>query len=106
VGCWETKYYYYNPRPTNLDPHAKTAIGVPNFPAYTSGHSTFSGAAAAVLSYLFPAHASEFEAMKEEASISRLYGSIHYRSDIEMGKDHGRRIAGYTIKLARQDGAD
>ena len=74
-------------------PSVKTAIGVPNFPAYTSGHSTFSGAAAAVLSYLFPSHTADFEAMKDEASISRLYGSIHYRSDIEVGKDHGKRIA-------------
>jgi hypothetical protein len=89
-----------------LDPTAKTAIGVPNFPAYTSGHSTFSGAAAATLGYLFPAHAAEVDAMKEEASISRLYGSIHFRSDIEVGKDHGKRVAGYTIKFARADGAD
>ena len=106
VGCWETKYFYFNPRPTNLDPQAKTAIGVPNFPAYTSGHSTFSGAGAAVLSYLFPAHTATFEELRDEASISRLYGSIHYRSDIEVGKDHGKRIAGYTIKFARLDGAD
>src|SRR6185295_20258863 len=70
IGCWETKYFYFNPRPTTLDPSAKTAIGVPNFPAYTSGHSTFSGASAAVLEYLFPTHTAEFEAMKDEASIS------------------------------------
>jgi hypothetical protein len=106
VGCWETKYFYFNPRPTNLDANAKTAIGVPNFPAYTSGHSTFSGAAAAVLSYLFPASTQEFEAAKDEAAISRLYGSIHFRSDIEIGKDHGKRIGGYTIRFARSDGAN
>jgi hypothetical protein len=106
VGCWETKYFYFNPRPISLDPGAKTAIGLPNFPAYTSGHSTFSGAAAAVLTYLFPGGAQEFEAAKEEASISRLYGSIHYRADIDIGKDHGKRIAGYTLKFAREDGAN
>jgi hypothetical protein len=106
VGCWEAKYFYFNPRPTTLDPNAKTAIGVPNFPAYTSGHSTFSGAAAHVLSYLFPGHTSDFEAMRDEASISRLYGSIHYRADIEVGKDHGKRIGEYTLKFARQDGAN
>ena len=27
-------------------------------------------------------------------------------SDIEVGKDHGRRIGGYTISFARIDGAD
>jgi hypothetical protein len=106
VGCWETKYFYFNPRPTTMDPSAKTAIGVPNFPAYTSGHSTFSGAAASVLSYLFPAGTSDFNAAMEEASISRLYGSIHYRSDIDVGKDHGKRIGGYTVRFGRADGAD
>ncbi len=54
VGCWETKYFYFNPRPSQMDPRIKTSTGVPNFPAFTSGHSTFSGAAASVLTYLFP----------------------------------------------------
>jgi hypothetical protein len=106
VGCWDTKYRYFNPRPSQLDSSIKTVIGLPNFPSYTSGHSTFSAAAAAVLSYLFPSGTSDFEAMRDEAAISRLYGGIHYRSDIEVGKDHGKRIGGYTINFAKQDGAD
>jgi membrane-associated phospholipid phosphatase len=85
VGCWDTKFAYFNPRPSQLDARIKTSIGLPNFPAYTSGHSTFSSAATAVLSYLFPAGASSFEAMRGEAAISRLYGGIHYRADIETG---------------------
>ena len=105
VGCWETKYFYFNPRPSQLDPELKTTIGLPNFPSYTSGHSTFSAAAAEVLSYLFPASASEFEAQKEEAAISRLYGGIHYRSDIDVGTTHGKRIGGYTVSFARTDGS-
>jgi hypothetical protein len=105
VGCWETKFFYFNPRPSQLDPGLKTATGVPNFPSFTSGHSTFSAAAAAVLSYLFPGRAAELHAMKEEAAISRLYGGIHYLADVEMGKTHGERIAGYTLRFARADGA-
>jgi hypothetical protein len=106
VGCWDGKFAYYNPRPSQLDPRIKTSIGLPNFPSYSSGHSTFSAAATVVLSYLFPAAASSFEAMRDEAAISRLYGGIHYRTDIENGKDHGARIGRYTVAFARQDGAD
>ena len=106
VGCWETKYFYYNPRPSHLDPELKSIIGLPNFPSYTSGHSTFSGAAAEVLSYLFPSNRAEFERQKDEASISRLYGGIHYRSDLEVGKEHGKRLAGYSVRFAETDGAD
>ena len=105
VGCWNTKFAYFNPRPSQLDPNIKTVLGVPNFPAYTSGHSTFSAAAATVLAYLFPDKAAEVAAMRDEAAISRLYGGIHYRSDIEAGKDHGARIGGYTVRFAREDGA-
>lgn len=106
VGCWDAKFAYFNPRPSQIDPTIRTVIGLPNFPSYVSGHSTFSAAAAEVLSYLFPSGASSFDAAKEEAAISRLYGGIHYRSDIEVGKDHGRRIGGYTVSFARIDGAD
>jgi hypothetical protein len=81
-------------------------VGLPNFPSYTSGHSTFSAAAAVVLSYLFPSGAAFFDGEKEEAAISRLFAGIHYRSDIEIGKQHGSAIGGYTVSFARIDGAD
>lgn len=106
VACWETKFTYYNPRPSQVDPSIKTVVGLPNFPSYESGHSTFSAAAAVVLSYLFPEGAAHFDAQKEEAAISRLYGGIHFRSDIEVGKSHGERIGAYVVGFATQDGAD
>jgi hypothetical protein len=104
VGCWEAKFAYFNPRPSQLDPAIKTSIGLPNFPSYTSGHSTFSAAASTVLGHLFPTAAAEFSRMADEAGISRLYAAIHYRSDIERGKAHGVRIGGYTVSFARTDG--
>jgi len=106
VGCWGVKFLYFNPRPVQMDPSIKTVIGLPNFPAYPSGHSTYSSAAALVLSYLFPQGAGAFDTMKEEASMSRLYGGIHYRSDIERGKEHGGRIGGYAVRFAQGDGAN
>jgi len=106
VECWDAKYAYFNPRPSQLDPEIRTVIGLPNFPSYTSGHSTFSAAAADVLSYLFPNAASTFDALMQEAAISRLYGGIHYRSDIEVGKVVGKRVGEYTVRFAIHDGAD
>src|SRR5437762_471101 len=105
AGCWDANFFYFNPRPSQMDPSIKTDIGLPNFPSYTSGHSTFSAAASAVLSYLFPTGATSFAAMRDEAGISRLYGGIHYRSDIEAGKAHGDRIAAYTLRFAQGDRA-
>ena len=106
VGCWNTKFYYYNPRPSQLNPKVKTLTGLPNFPAYPSGHSTFSASGANVLSYLFPQAATKFNALAEEASVSRLYGAIHYRADIETGMTHGQALAGPLVQFAVGDGAD
>ena len=106
IACWDAKYAYFNPRASQLDPTIKVIIPLPNFPSYTSGHSTFSAAAAEVLSYLFPEDASYFASQRDEAALSRLYGGIHYPSDINVGKDHGQRIGDYTVRFAQQDGAD
>lgn len=106
VGCWDTKMKFFNPRPAQLDPSIKTMIGLPNFPSYPSGHSTFSGAAATVLGTLFPQGAADFDAMADEAGISRLYGGIHYRSDIVNGKAHGTRIGAWVVNFLAGDGAN
>src|SRR4030095_15081923 len=77
IVCWDTKYFYFNPRPSQLSPNIKTLTGLPNFPSYISGHSTFSGAAATVLSYIIPGNASKYDAMAKEASLSRMMAGIH-----------------------------
>jgi membrane-associated phospholipid phosphatase len=104
VACWRVKFKHFNPRPSQMDRSIKTTIGLPNFPSYPSGHSTFSAAAAGVLSYLFPDGASDFSAMADEAGVSRLYGGIHYPSDISQGKAHGARIGAHVLSFARGDG--
>jgi len=106
VVCWYTKYYYFNPRPSQMDPAIKTLTGVPNFPAYISGHSTFSGAAATILGHIVPEKASAYMAMAQEASNSRIYGGIHYRSDCSTGLTVGQNIGNYAILRATHDGAE
>lgn len=106
IVCWDTKYHYFNPRPTQLDPTIKTLTGIPNFPAYISGHSTFSGAASTILAHLVPERANAYTAMAQEASLSRMYGGIHYRSDCDAGLATGRRVGGYAVARATTDGAE
>jgi hypothetical protein len=45
-------------------------------------------------------------AMADEASKSRLYGAIHYRSDIEVGMQMGKNIGSKAVDRAKTDGAD
>ena len=106
ISCWDAKYTYFNPRPSQIDPSIKTLTGTPNFPSYVSGHSTFSGAASVVLSHLVPAKEQDFIALAKEASDSRMLGCIHYRSDCEKGLELGEKVGGFAVARALIDGAE
>ena len=103
ISCWDVKYYYHYPRPIQAVPGFKTILGTPNFPAYTSGHSTFSGAAAEVLAHFFPSNADQFKKWAEEAAMSRVYGGIHYRFDADVGLAQGKSVAVYSVARAKLD---
>jgi membrane-associated phospholipid phosphatase len=103
ICCWDTKFFYYYPRPQQFG--VKTSVGLPNFPSYTSGHSTFSAAAAVVLGSIFPERADEFWAQAKEASESRIYGMIHYRFDCEVGLTCGKNIGSYAVSRGKADGS-
>jgi hypothetical protein len=105
IVCWDTKYFYFNQRPTQANPKIKTLTGIPNFPSYTSGHSNFSAAAATVLTYLLPDRGSKFTDLANQAAMSRLYGAIHYRSDVEVGLVSGAKVGQYAVARAQSDGA-
>jgi membrane-associated phospholipid phosphatase len=114
IGCWHTKYQYNLLRPStyirrHIDPTWETYLLIPPFPEYPSGHSTQSGAAAAVLTAFFgenyaftdstgsdnglePRKFASFAAAAEEAGISRLYGGIHFRTAVVRGLEQGRCV--------------
>ena len=106
VACWDAKYFYFNPRPSQMNNDIKTVTGLPNFPSYISGHSTFSGAAANVLGYITPSKAASYNAMAEEASASRQYGAIHYKSDCTKGLEIGKKVGNYAVARGHIDGAE
>lgn len=106
IACWDAKYYYHYPRPSQAIPGFKTILGIPNFPSYTSGHSTFSAAAATVLSYIYPDEKTRCEAWAREAAESRIYAGIHYRFDAEVGLTQGKAVGAYVVNRAKVDGAE
>src|SRR5207237_822944 len=104
-------YTYWSPRPVNvirdsgLDPNWTSFLPTPVFPSYVSGHAGYSGAAAVVMSYFFPADTAVFEAKAQEAAMSRLYGGIHYRADNEVGLDLGHKVGNAVLARLKKDGA-
>lgn len=107
IVCWDTKFFYFNPRPSQMNPAIKSLTGVPNFPSYISGHSTFSGAAAVILGHLVPERADAYMAMAEEAARSRFVGGLHYnKSDCVAGMEVGKNVGNYAVQRAMTDGAE
>jgi membrane-associated phospholipid phosphatase len=127
IACWDAKYAYNLWRPVTAiraadtdnnpatDPDATWTplLVTPNFPSYTSAHSTLSGAAAEVLTALFgPDHHftvgadglpgvtrsfDSFGAAAAEAGRSRIYGGIHYQFDNVAGQQVGRSVADHVV---------
>lgn len=106
IVCWNTKYFYFNPRPTQMMPDIKTLTGIPNFPSYISGHSTFSEAAAKILGHIMPANADKYESMSQEAAMSRFISGIHTKADCDSGLVTGAKVGNYAIIRAQHDGAE
>lgn len=133
ICSWDNKYYHDILRPesairvraphfNNADPRIRryedwqSYIPTPEFPSYTSGHSTF-GAAAAEMMCLILGHDNVplagqspdqvlwpqlkgvvrrwkgFRHAAEENGLSRLYGGVHWQADHKMGMKSGEDIA-------------
>ena len=104
IGCWEAKYYYWYIRPWQAQAGITLPIGAPNHPSYPSGHSCVSSAMASVLADFFPSESSALTAKVTEAGLSRMYGGIHFRSDITAGEQLGRATAQHAIGIDKQQG--
>lgn len=110
ISCWVAKYAHNLIRPEtyirrHIDPSWKPLLTTPQFPTYTSGHSTQSGASGAIMTFVFgngpftdntklrrgfsaPTY-NNFTEAAAEAAISRLYGGIHYPIDNDEGLTQG-----------------
>jgi membrane-associated phospholipid phosphatase len=104
VAAWDSKYAHNRRRPSEADPQLTTAVAVPRSPSYPCEHSVAAGAAAAVLSELFPKDAARFAAAAEEASRSRVLAGVARPSDAQAGLSLGRAVAARVIGAMKPDG--
>jgi RTX calcium-binding nonapeptide repeat (4 copies)/PAP2 superfamily len=128
IVSWDAKYQYDLWRPvtairqadtdnnpnTAADPQWTPLLVTPPFPEYTSGHSTFSGAAEPVLNSVFGADFGfadrgdksvnslrtfdNFAQAADESGMSRLYGGIHFMSANVDGLSSGRNVGNYVVQ--------
>ena len=134
IACWDGKYRYVFWRPItairagDTDGNASTdpdptwtpwldffPPGTPAHPEYPSGHSTVSGAAAAILASVFgddtpftvtsevrPGTRAfpSFSAATAEIADARVFGGIHFRTSCVRGNALGQAVAGYVSSHA------
>ncbi|HAB16087.1 MAG TPA: vanadium-dependent haloperoxidase [Verrucomicrobiota bacterium] len=131
ISSWDSKYAYDWWRPitairgANSDGNPATEpnenwtplILTPPFPEHTSGHSTFSAAAAAVLQSLngsddfkFTLYSNglfgaartydRFSEAAAEAGMSRIFGGIHFMAANREGQRTGKKVGEYVIQHA------
>ena len=105
MECWKVKYTYWTARPSMRIAGFSTAMPDPYFPAYVSGHSTISKAAADVLSVMVPAHTKQWQDWAVEARNSRLAAGVHFEIDNTVGFQLGTDVAKQEVaanKLTQQ----
>jgi hypothetical protein len=130
IVCWDCKYKFDFWRPVvairkadsmnnpivTSDPQWLPIVPTPPFPAYPSGHSTFSSAAAGVLSNFFGSDKFRFSSTSDdlpgvkrnftsftgaarEAGMSRIYGGIHWQFDNQEGLRCGEKVGNEVSKF-------
>jgi membrane-associated phospholipid phosphatase len=105
VACWDAKYTYWAMRPFHYDPRFTPLVPVPAHPSYPAAHGCHSGSAAAILAHLLPRDAAGLNAHADEAGMARLWGGIHFPSDIRVGLALGRAVAQRVVERVRDDGS-
>jgi membrane-associated phospholipid phosphatase len=106
IAAWDSKYAYNRPRPSASDPTLVPAVPNSASPSYPSEHAATAGAAAAILAYIFPDHASSFLAQADAAAQSRVQAGLQYPSDAQAGLELGRQIGALAVERAKHDGSD
>jgi PAP2 superfamily len=123
IACWDEKYRSNFIRPVTvineqIDKGWTSFLQTPPFPEYPSGHSAITRSAATVLTKLYgdkfafqdtsdlhyiglQRHFNSFVEAANEASISRVYGGIHYKVSVDQGAVQGREVGELIIKKLR-----
>jgi hypothetical protein len=118
IVAWDTKYTFSQQRPFNTiaqdrlsgatnDPDWKPLLDTPPFPDYISGHATFGGAAASVLSDFFGQDISFEVASQELPGVTRTFdgsGDLNSFEEAALENANSRLYAGVHLNSSNMDG--
>jgi membrane-associated phospholipid phosphatase len=97
IACYDAKFAYWFIRPSQADRLITMPIALPNHPSYPSGHSCLTSALMTVAIDAFPSERERLETLITTTGLSRMYGGLHYRFDVEAGQVIGRSAAALAL---------
>jgi hypothetical protein len=127
IAAWDAKFTYNQWRPVTAiraagDPSWTPLLITPPFPAYIAGHTTYAGAAEAVLEHLFgedpgvvitmtsvtaPGVVETYTTFRDIADgvvNARVWGGIHWRTSSVQGRVVGMEVGRYVANhFAKRD---
>jgi hypothetical protein len=130
IAAWDAKFAYNQWRPvtairaadedrnpaTDADPLWTPLLVTPPFPDYIAGHTTYAGAAQAVLEHVFgeepgvvitmtsasaPGVTETYTTFKDIADgvvNARVWGGIHWRTSSALGRSVGKELGRYVVR--------
>jgi hypothetical protein len=106
VACWDAKYTYWAQRPFHQDP---TFTPLFNTPSTLATHPrTAACRALPVMSWgtCSQAKTEGYQTLVDVIGESRIASGLHFRSDVTVGRELAKAVAGKVIEYAQKDGAE
>ena len=105
IAAADSRSAYDRSRPEELDERIDPVLRAGGS-SYAPERVVIAGAAASMLTYLFPSEDSAtFSRLARRAATTRLQAGVNYRSDVERALDLGESVAGLFIARGQSDGS-
>ena len=97
------KYFWDSPRPIQINKDLAVNIETPKSPSYPSIYSVVMATAIEILMYYFPKEKNKLLKIHQDMSSSRLYGGVHFKSDLYEGAKLGKQIGMMIVLEATKE---
>jgi hypothetical protein len=104
IAAHDAKYTYWRLRPWMADPTIMPYVPQPNHPSYVSNAAIIDTAMDELAAYFLPEEVGRFHTLAEQGGWLRVYGGVHFPSDVQTGNAMGKSLAALAIQRDQATG--